>query len=47
MSARASPGLGLGTTAPATYIVVFAAAGPDAKKVRDDLASARDMLSFL
>jgi hypothetical protein len=42
-----SPGPGLGTTTPPTYIVVFVAAGSDAKSVRDGLMAAWDDLTFL
>ena len=42
-----SPGSGLGSTAPATYIVFIVAAGADAKAVRDKLGAAWDNLTFL
>jgi len=42
-----SPGPGLGTTTPPTYIVVFVAAGSGAKGVRDGLVAAWDNLAFL
>jgi hypothetical protein len=42
-----SPGPGLGTTAPPTYIVVFTAAGADAKAVLDGLLAGWDALAFL
>ena len=41
-----SPGGGLGTTAPDTYIVMIFAAGSDAKALRDDLAKRWDQLKF-
>lgn len=42
-----SPGPGLGTNAAATYILLFIAAGTDAKKVLDGLVKAWNKLKFL
>jgi hypothetical protein len=42
-----SPGPGLGTTAPATYIVVFTSAGSGAKDTLAKLTAAWDDLNFL
>lgn len=42
-----SPGGGLGTTAPPTYIVFFTVAGTNAKQVLQELVSAWEQLNFL
>src|SRR3954463_6609025 len=42
-----SPGEGLGTSAPATYIVFFTTAGADAKAVLADLLDRWDPLGWL